>query len=246
MIQTPPDNPDPGLPRYEDMSPAELIDIIRALEANRPRKHPTEAHLVREVHHRIKNNLQGVAGLLRQHANEHPAVSEIINQAIAQVRTVAVIHGLQGKALDNEVVLCEMVPTIAHSVKSLLSRRVMLNVDVSVPQRIRVTEQETVPIALILNELIMNSAKHASSNGTPPQITIRVRWDAQQNQALISIVNPGILPDGFDFQNAQSSGTGLELVRSLLPPDGSILTIGTHGNEVTALLKLFAPSIYNL
>ncbi len=202
-------------------------------------------NLVREVHHRIKNNLQGVVGLLRQQANQYPEVSEIIAQAIAQVRTVAVVHGLQGQAFDNEVVLCEMVPTIARTVETLLSSRVVLDVCVDVPQRIRINEQESVPIALILNELIMNAAKHAAIRSEAPCISITVSWDQFQTQAMISIVNPGMLPEGFDFFAAKGTGTGLELVRSLLPPKGSNLLFISDNGEVKAALALCAPSIYN-
>lgn len=203
-------------------------------------------NLVREVHHRIKNNLQGVAGLLRQQANEHPEVSAIIDQAIAQVRTVAVVHGLQGQASDNEVVLCEMVPSIAHTVQTVLSPYARLDVRVDVPQRIRVSEQETVPIALILNELIMNAAKHASGTTDTPHISIAVTWDQDHARAVISIVNPGELPGGFDFVSANGTGTGLELVRSLLPPRGEVISLVSSGGQVRAELMLVAPSIYNI
>lgn len=202
--------------------------------------------LIREVHHRIKNNLQGVAGLLRQHANEHPPVGPIIDRAIAQVQTVAVVHGLQGKAMDNEIVLCEMVPMIARTVEAILPSQPAIEVCVDVPQRIRVSEQETVPIALVLNELIMNSAKHASAAVSKTRITITVSWDQQQRLARIGIVNPGALPAGFEFLVGTGTGTGLELVRSLLPPKGSRLSFASCNGQVEAVLELSSPSIYNL
>ena len=202
--------------------------------------------LVREVHHRIKNNLQGVAGLLRQQANEYPEVSAIIDQAIAQIRAVAVIHGLQGMASDSEVVLCEMVPTIVSAVEAVLSPRIAFDIHVDVPQRIRVQEQETVPLALILNELIMNSAKHAIVESGVSRISISVCWDPVQTQAVIRIINPGVLPKGFDFSAAKGVGIGLELVQSLLPTNGGTLSFVSDHAQVTATLALSTPSIYNV
>ncbi|HEX7636605.1 MAG TPA: PAS domain-containing protein [Noviherbaspirillum sp.] len=202
--------------------------------------------LIREVHHRIKNNLQGVAGLLRQHADAHPQVSPIIDRAIAQVQTVAVVHGLQGKTMDNEIVLCEMVPMIARTVKSVLPSRPAIEVYVDVPQRIRVSEQESVSLALVLNELIMNSAKHANAAASEARIVITVRWDQKQSLARIGIVNPGTLPAGFGFLAGTGTGTGLELVRSLLPPEGSTLSFASGNGHVEAVLELSPPSIYNL
>lgn len=201
--------------------------------------------LVREVHHRIKNHLQGVAGLLRQHAFNRPEVGDIIDLAIAQVRTVAVVHGLQGQATDNDIVLCEMVPMIARSIESVLPARALIEVKVDVPQRIRVNEQESVPIALILNELILNAAKHAGPDGQV-LIAITVGWDELRRQAHIAIVNPGSLPPGFDFAAAVQTGTGLDLVRSLMPTEGGSLSFSERAGAVEVLLALSVPNIYNL
>lgn len=202
--------------------------------------------LVREVHHRIKNNLQGVVGLLRQHAGKDVQVRRIIEQAIAHVQTVAVVHGLQGQASGNEVVLCEMVPAIARTAGAMLQPSPDFDIRVDVPQRIRVFEQETVPIALILNELIMNAAKHAHGHSGSAHIGISVTWDHPQTLARICIVNPGMLPQAFDFTSGTGIGTGLELVRSLLPPNGGRLLFD-HGNgQVKAVLELSEPSIFNV
>lgn len=223
----------------EDITDRKQLEVERINQMMAQR-----TNLVREVHHRIKNNLQGVAGLLRQFGNEHPEVNGIIDQAIAQVETVAVVHGLQGKMADNEVVLCEMVPTISRMVEGLLPSRPVINVTVDVPQRIRVNEQEAVPIALILNELIMNAAKHARADGI--RICISVRWNALQSRGVISIVNPGTLPRGFEFDSGRHTGTGLDLVRALLPAQGGMLRYASSDNQVEAVLELSAPCIYNL
>src|SRR6185295_6136732 len=68
--------------------------------------------LVREVHHRIKNNLQGVAGLLRQKIRKFPAVAPGIEEAIVQLQTVAVVYGLQGTRADGLMGLADMVEAI--------------------------------------------------------------------------------------------------------------------------------------
>ncbi|MGE5027735.1 MAG: histidine kinase dimerization/phosphoacceptor domain -containing protein, partial [Betaproteobacteria bacterium] len=72
--------------------------------------------LVREVHHRIKNHLQGIAGLLRQHADEHAEIRPIMDVAIAQIQAVAAIHGLQGRQAgsQSQVSLCDMISSIAR------------------------------------------------------------------------------------------------------------------------------------
>ncbi|MCZ2406519.1 MAG: MASE1 domain-containing protein, partial [Burkholderiales bacterium] len=59
----------------------------------------TQRHaLVREVHHRIKNNLQGIVGMLRTLDRQHPQLRGAIQQVVDQIQSIAAIHGLQGRA----------------------------------------------------------------------------------------------------------------------------------------------------
>ena len=236
-------------PDYNALTREQLIEILIAFEQTQCDAMVRQRNnLIREVHHRIKNTLQGVTGLLRLKANQHPELGSVIEQTIAQMRSVAVVHGLQGQAQDSEVVLCEMIPAIAKVVEALLAPLLMVEVCVQVPQRIRVSEQEAVPIALVLNELIMNAAKHTSvaQGNAATQIVISVSWHAVSKRAIIEITNPGMLPDEFDFNSANGLGIGLELVRSLLPPDGSTLRFRAATGQVSTRLDLFSPSIYNI
>ncbi len=203
--------------------------------------------LIREVHHRIKNSLQGVAGLLRQHAQAQPWAAPILETAISQVRTVAVVHGLEGKALYNEVVLCEMAPSIARMVQELvLPAGQVITVRVNVPERIRVSEPERVPIALILNELILNAAKHLHEKESGHNLSVSVVWNDSNECACITITNPGHLPEGFDFDNECGIGTGLELVRSMLPAGSARLMFTNRPGFVETRLILRPPVIYSV
>jgi two-component sensor histidine kinase len=104
--------------------------------------------LVREVHHRIKNNLQGITGLLRQFAQHHPETAEPINQAIGQVQGIAVIHGLQGGAVASSVRLCELTGVIATEIQNLWQTPVILDILAAWQPRV-IAENEAVPIALV-------------------------------------------------------------------------------------------------
>ena len=223
----------------EGSEPATTHAYVRRLEAQRNL-------LVREVHHRIKNSLQGVAGMLRQHALDHPEAAAALEAAIAQVRTLAVIHGLEGESLYNEVVLCEIAPSVARMVEELVVPRRPIHVTVAVPQRIRVSEQERVPVALVLNELILNAAKHACPEAAGVAVQVSVAWQAQADQAVITITNPGVLPAGLVYAQGRGLGTGLDLVQSMLPPEGAQLCLRQAGPVVMAQLLLSAPVIYRL
>src|SRR5262249_7488822 len=99
----------------EDITERKLAEQRRLTQA----LHQRDA-LVREVHHRIKNNLQGVIGLLRQKFRKFPAVVPGIDEAIVQLQSVAVVYGLQGTRADGLMSLADMVEAICASVEGLV------------------------------------------------------------------------------------------------------------------------------
>jgi two-component sensor histidine kinase len=110
---------------------------------------------------------------------------------------------------------------LVSSLKSLHGN-LPLRLSVSNPASVRMSENEIVPLALIVNELIMNAIKHsrATANGN----TVEVALEGAGNGARIVIRDPsGRLPRHFNFDAGVGLGTGLSLVKSLLPPDGARL-----------------------
>ena len=194
--------------------------------------------LVREVHHRIKNNLQGVSGLLRQHISKSPELTIALESAISQVNSMAVVHGLYGRGSSERIVLCEMVREICHSTGGLTGRMIEPHLTVAVENPIRVSGDEAVPLALILNELIFNAVKHQTVDEKPIRVIVRDEKDC----AWVRIVTPGThLPPDFDFLTGDGLGTGLKLVKSLLPSTGCRLQICNEAAGVVAELRLSPP-----
>jgi len=190
--------------------------------------------LVREVHHRIKNHLQGITGLLKQHATERPDIAEPLQQAISQVRSIAVIHGLQGSSLTLQVRLCELVPMIAQEVGALWRMPVRIDRPIDwVP--CLVAEAEAVPLALIVNELVTNAIKHAHPRAQP--IEVRLRKGTRADQLSIRISNPG------SWHGGDHVRSGLQLVQAMLPPSGAQLTHIADAGMVHVTLTLEPPII---
>jgi PAS domain S-box-containing protein len=217
-----------------------LIDITERKFNEQKRLADEISHrklLVSEVHHRIKNNLQGVAGLLRDYSEEHPELADLINDAVSQVYTVSIIHGLQGKASISKVRLNELISEIANANKSLF--RIPIHLDIP-PDWVTclVTEEEAVPTALVLNELISNAVKF----GDPDKgVNISLSSDTLTNSIQVSISNYGQLPKDFDVLNFCVKGKGLQLVSSLLPKKGANLSWEQSGDKVIVKFKLETP-----
>ena len=218
----------------EDITERKLNELSRLQQERENRD-----ALIREVHHRIKNNLQGVIGLLRQQSVDNPELGAAMDQAVSKVRAVAVVYGLQGRTGAGEIMLCEMLPAIIQSVEDLIPARFSLNINLVNPRMVLVVESEAVPLALVVNELLMNAAKHTEHGSGPIDVTLT----ASSGVATLTIVNPGILPGGFNFNEGSGIGTGLSLVRSLLPKDGTELALASTGKDVKAQLSLRHPIV---
>ena len=199
--------------------------------------------LIREVHHRIKNNLQGIVGLLRNNLNHTPSdPADAIDKAITQINSIALIHGIHGQRDINKLLLCEMLPAIVegHSHTNNAATAIDLSLNVDTP--LEVLDKEAVPVALILNELITNALKHANRQNAHDKV--RVSLDAVHEQGEIRIHCPGgRLPEGFDFQAGMGHGTGLELIQALLPADGFSIQYRQNRAGVTTHVQLRAPIV---
>lgn len=209
------------------------ISERRRVEAERLRHEKKQRDaLVREVHHRIKNNLQGVVGLLRQQAVEQPALATLLENAIVQVNTVAVVHGLQGQAGGGELRFADVAGAVTRAVTGIMGVTVSLDAEPD-SGLIRLHPEESVPVALILNELVVNAVKHRRP-GNGGEVRVEIRCENGLARARIAGTGKS-LPAGFDFSAGRGLGTGLTLVRALLPPGASLTFKDSDGKTVVDL-----------
>lgn len=195
--------------------------------------------LVLEVHHRIKNNLQGVTGVLRNFVTKYPEFGVQINEAIGQVESIAIIHGLQGRVALSKVRVCELTSEIAANNGVLWQVPIVVDIPNDwIPCRI--AETEAVPLALVLNELIANAIKHGDH---AKGVNITLRHEPLPHMIQVTISNSGRLPPGFDFPKHTLARTGLQLVASLLPKKAVKLSFEQCGDIVSARLELTTPII---
>jgi PAS domain S-box-containing protein len=223
------------------------LDVTAQRESSEQHRVQQSA-LVREMHHRVKNNLQGVVGLLRRHARTSDP-KDMLHGAIAQVQSIATVHGLQGKDGSSGVELGDLTDAIAGGLAGLFGQRIAIGRDQGFATA-HIGARDVVSVALILNELLTNAAKHARApaasglelkGGTSFDATVVVALHGDAARARVSIINPGRLPDGFDFGAGVEIGTGLSLVRTLLPAAGVELSFADDDDSVQVQMHLSAP-----
>jgi len=190
--------------------------------------------LVREVHHRIKNNLQGVAGLLQQNAARHPELSAVLSEAVGQVQAIAQVYGLQVGA-GGPLEVASLLRAIAASVQRTFNRGIAVDVAGDVPHLL--PEAESIPVALTLNELLTNAIKHGQGGD------VQAGLSAHGDTVRIRIAGRGTLAQPKDFERMRGDISGLGLVRALLPRRSSTMSLLQEGELVVATLELRPPGI---
>jgi PAS domain S-box-containing protein len=194
--------------------------------------------LVREVHHRIKNNLQGVAGLLQHMAHAKPELAGNLNEIAGQIQAIAQVHGLQIRATGTLPVL-GVAQGIFQNLATMFGVEVRFEPPPPALWRWGLPENEAVPLALVINELGTNAIKYRG--GRDQGIAVRV--GTRPEGVELRIENPGQLRAGFDLSRIASSVSGLGLVKALLPRRGAKLAIEQHAGLVVTRLELLPPAI---
>ena len=221
------------------ISMSDITDLQELEQRRREQERAQRDTLVREVHHRIKNNLQGIIGMLRALDHQHPALHGPINQMVDQIHSIAAIHGLQASRTSEEVRLCELTRTVAEGVAH--NWNTPIHVDIPSPWRpCRLSNQEAVPVALVLNELIVNAVKHGGQ--AHQDVRIRLRKGQDEEHVEITLSNPGRWPT--PHPPTPATGRGLDLVHALLPRSGANITHSQAADRAVVHLVLSPPVIH--
>ena len=155
--------------------------------------------------------------------------------------SIAAVHGLQGEVRRGAPNLRMLLARIASSVSGIMHVPIEMAGQCMTIGDTLVTEEEAVPIAMVLNELMMNAIKHRALIGE--DATVRIDAVCNVGGVQIEISNAGVLPARFNLPLGVHVGTGLGLVKSLLPQRGAVLEIVEEGRRVVARLTLLTPEV---
>jgi len=196
--------------------------------------------LLREIHHRVKNNLQVVSSLLRLQAStqEDPAVHLALQEAQERVQAIALIHQKLKHAPDfSQLDLPGYVQTLAERlVRSYASVPALIDLRVQVAA-VELGPDVPVPLGLILNELVANALQHAFPPGQGGSLDIEIGPDGQGRIRLRVADSGQGLPESVDLE---SGGLGFQLVRALTDQLGGTLEL--ERRRGASFLLSFPPS----
>ena len=167
--------------------------------------------LLKEIHHRVKNNLQIISSLLRLQAAEtnDKAVDEHFCEAINRIRSMALIHEkMYGNddlsRLDIKSYLTTLVEDITNSMNSRTDIKLKVESKMS-----KIDIKSIVPISLIFNELVTNSLKHAFAQKDSGKIEVEITLES--DYVVFKYYDDG------DWKEPKSESTfGFELIKSLV------------------------------
>ncbi|MEV4681740.1 histidine kinase N-terminal domain-containing protein [Streptomyces kurssanovii] len=183
----------------------------------RERELITKDATIREIHHRVKNNLQTVAALLRLQARRMDSVRgrEALNEAVRRVGSIAIVHETLSQNLDERVEFDDIADRVIAMVAEISPGKV----DCRRTGRFGILDAEiATPLSMVLTEVLQNALEHAFSQGEQGSVEVAaVRGDprAENARLLITVQDDGRgLPEGFDPQ--RTGNLGLQIVRTLV------------------------------
>ncbi len=190
--------------------------------------------LLKEVHHRVKNNLQiisSIFNLQKQYVDEHPRTLELLRDSQDRIRSMSFIHeSLYQTKNFSHVDLATYIDGLSRNLMMSysLSGKVELHKDL---QPVELVLDQAIPCGLILNELISNALKHAFPAQESGSITLTLRAEGPHVEITVADSGPG-LPPGFDVD--RDANLGLQLVHTLIDQlDGHITALPSPGPDST-------------
>ncbi|MGW0037612.1 sensor histidine kinase [Gordonia sp. NPDC003376] len=197
---------------------------------------------IREIHHRVKNNLQSVSALLRLQARRTPnsEVRVALTEAVRRVASIALVHELLSGSVDEEVDIDEAVDRLVPMLVDVASGENPITVRYT--DRIGVLASDrAMPLVMVLTELIQNAIEHGFAE-PKSDARIDIQADRDVRRLRISLRDNGSgLPEGFDL--AASNQLGLRIVQTLVSIElGGEVTAGPNpdgaGTEVLVTIPV--------
>lgn len=171
--------------------------------------------LIKEIHHRVKNNLAVISGLLtlQKYTYEDDRLFELLSDSEMRIKSMALIHEkLYRSTTLSSIELSAYLEDLIDSIRQTLTKRTNISIEV-VCESIQLNVNQAVPSALIVNEIISNSYKYAYPDNRKG--VIRVNAFKKEKKIHFIVEDNGVgLPD--DFEERRVSSLGFTIIDTLV------------------------------
>jgi two-component system, sensor histidine kinase PdtaS len=202
----------PLRPEGEHIGALILVRDVTDLR-RRDRELVTKDATIREIHHRVKNNLQTVAALLRLQARrmDSPDARLALEEAVRRVGTIAIVHETLSEAVEEHVEFDEIADRLGRMVTDVSGLGQSVRVERSGSFGVLTSEAATA-LAMVLTEVMQNAVEHGFGSGDTGRITLDARRLVGRLHVTVEDDGRG-LPEGFDLD---AVNLGLSIVRTLV------------------------------
>ncbi len=176
---------------------ARIMDALREKEV-----------LLKEIHHRVKNNMQVISSLLRLQASKYPdpEVREAFRESQGRIKSMALVHEKLYQTKDlSRIDFADYIKSLASSIfaSHQLGERISLQLDL---EKTFLAINAAVPCGLIVNELVLNALKHAFPNNRAGKITVELR-ENESGVIRLTVRDDGVgLAEGIEPDKSESLG----------------------------------------
>jgi two-component sensor histidine kinase len=182
----------------------------------RERELLTKDATIREIHHRVKNNLQTVAALLRMQSRRLPdnEARAALDEAVRRVGTIALVHETLSQTFDETVDFDEIAARGLAAVVEVATRDVPVRAERSGSFG-RLRAEDATALAMVVSELVHNAIEHGLA-GTGGAVMVLAERSSEEHDELLTVTvtdDGSGLPDDFD---PDASGLGTQIVTSLV------------------------------
>jgi two-component sensor histidine kinase len=235
------------LPLFNAGEAAGAVVLIRDISdlRRRDRMLMSKDATIREIHHRVKNNLQTIASLLRLQGRRlrSPEARAALAESERRIRSIAIVHETLSREMGDVVAFSEIVRPLARLVEETTS-----SPDHTIRFRVEGDAGElpgevATPLAVVLNELMQNAVDHAFAEGES-EGKVHVLLGRDQDHVTMEVRDTGAgLPELFSLE--ESRGLGLTIVQALVTGElgGSIEMRSDEGTSVRVTVPVALPRV---
>ncbi len=199
---------------------------------------------IREIHHRVKNNLQTIASLLRLQARRlhSPSEKEALEESVRRIRAIALVHEVLSREPGDQVPFKSILRSLVAMVEEALvpkDANIAIRIEGEVPD---LDVEVATPMAVVATELLQNAVQHGfprREEGEAIRGEVRLRMSREDSHVTMEVADNGVgFPPDFDLK--RDAGLGLQIVETLASGElgGELSVRNDQGGVVTVRVPL--------